>query len=99
MCLTQVGKATAWLQGEIFRRGDFKVGKVLASATYRTRQHADIMFEGDFEIDQDLIFGGITMTDKIEQLTQQKKNSSQRQIFLKTLLSSVMVRQPMRQFS
>lgn len=73
MCLTQVGKATAWLQGEIFRRGDFKVGKVLASATCRTRQHADIMFEGDFEIDQDLIFGGITMTDKIETTHAAKK--------------------------
>lgn len=73
MCLTQIGKATAWLQGEVFRRSDFKVGKVLASPTCRTRQHAEIMFNGNFETEPNLIFGGITLANRVKQTHEAKK--------------------------
>jgi hypothetical protein len=61
MCLTPLGKATAWLLGEVVRRGNIPVGKVLASATCRTRQHAKLMFGDNFEVEPALIFGGVTL--------------------------------------
>lgn len=86
MCLTQIGKATAWLQGEVFRRAGFKVGKVLASATCRTRQHAEIMFKGNFEVNQDLIFGGMTLKDSVE-----KTHLAKKRLFAKSDLSENLI--------
>ena len=73
MCLTDLGKANAWLLGEVFRRLELPVNKVLTSGTCRTRQHAEIMFRDaeKIEVQPTLIFGGVTKKNLINLISRQ----------------------------
>ncbi|MAR12695.1 MAG: hypothetical protein CL681_22370 [Blastopirellula sp.] len=68
MCLTRLGKANAWLYGEVFRQLNLPVYKVLVSATCRTRQHARIMFPNsdNVQIEPSLVFGDVTSVSQIQ---------------------------------
>lgn len=75
MCLTNLGKANAWLLGEAFRRLEFPINKVLTSATCRTRQHAEIMFNdaGQILVEPALIFGDIPNKSQVSATHKMKK--------------------------